>query len=148
MAVSFVRNGQIVSVSDVEPLPVVARIYTADVLYENRITISSTDYIALDGSQDPEQPMLVNCAHYIYLIWQFYVGNVGAQLRALARATGSDGWPLGPGWATLYSSEVLPGHGAARIPSGQYGHYDQYRFEARSSNGSEITIVSKIIGVR
>lgn len=147
MTVNFVRSGQIVSVSEAEPLPVAARIYTTDVLYLGTITFSGLSYVGLDGSQDPEIPTLTNCDRYVRLLWRFY-SNAGGQYRVLGRVTNSNNQPLSSGWEILVAGDIVTGHQSVAIPYGDYGFYDQYRIEIAPNFEQGMTVSSKIVGIR
>lgn len=152
MLIDFTSAGQIVSVSEKEPLPVAVRKSAPDVLLIQTTNVGSAGYIDLKGSTNDEEPTLVDCLDYKQLLWTFHVSGDGVMTAIFcARATDDSNQPLGPGWITLDSitMDVIDNtYYRLDIPPGGIGHYDQYQIKVGLNEGGPVVIKSKIIGIR
>lgn len=157
MPIRFLKNAsEIADVSKASPLPVSvernAPAKTADTLLVSNLIVTDTVNRDLLGSTSTELPTLDNCMQYGKLLWTFFrTGDAATTYRILARATDHNGAPLAGGWLVLETKPLLSvanSRSRVVIPSTDFGYFDQYRIEVWRTDGSDYTLISKIVGVR
>ncbi|MGQ9656905.1 MAG: hypothetical protein ACUVV1_03250 [Fimbriimonadales bacterium] len=156
MPIRFLKNAsEIADVSKASPLPVsverAAPAKPVDTLLIASTTITTTANIDLLGFTNTELPTLDNCLQYGKLLWTlFRTGDAATTYRILARATDHNGAPLANGWLVLETKTLLSvanSWSRVVIPSTGFGYFDQYRIEVWRTDGSDYTLISKIVGV-